>query len=62
MSTLVIIPAYNEEESIIATVEELREQAPQYDYVIINDGRATGPPNCVARADTTSLTFPQTSA
>ena len=38
MSTLVIIPAYNEEESIIATVEELREQAPQYDYVIINDG------------------------
>lgn len=38
MSTLVIIPAYNEEESIIATVEELREQTPQYDYVIINDG------------------------
>ena len=38
MSTLVIIPAYNEEESIVATIEELREQAPRFDYVIVNDG------------------------
>lgn len=38
MSTLVIIPAYNEEACIARTVMELREQAPAYDYVIINDG------------------------
>lgn len=38
MSTLVIIPAYNEEESIVATIEELREQASRFDYVIVNDG------------------------
>ena len=38
MSTLIIIPAYNEEESIVSTVEELRAVAPEFDYVIVNDG------------------------
>lgn len=36
--TLVIIPAYNEEESIKAVVDQLREDYPQFDYVVINDG------------------------
>lgn len=38
MSTLVIIPAYNEEACIARTVMELREQAPEYDYIVVNDG------------------------
>ena len=38
MSTLVIVPAYNEEESIVSTIEELRARAPEFDYVIVNDG------------------------
>lgn len=38
MKTLAIIPAYNEEESIVDTVEELKALAPQIDYVIVNDG------------------------
>lgn len=38
MSTLVIIPAFNEEDSIVSTVEELRDTSPNLDYVIINDG------------------------
>ncbi len=37
MKTLIIIPAYNEEECIKKTVERLKEVAPQVDYVIIND-------------------------
>ena len=37
---LVIIPAYNEEESIVVTVEELRSVVPEYDYVVVNDGSA----------------------
>ncbi len=38
MKLLVIIPAYNEEGSILNTVKELRETCPQYDYVVVNDG------------------------
>lgn len=38
MRVLIIVPAYNEEESIIRVIEELREAVPQYDYVVINDG------------------------
>lgn len=41
-STLVIIPAYNEEECIVQTVHDLITQAPQYDYVVINDGSQDG--------------------
>ncbi|HIY83260.1 glycosyltransferase family 2 protein [Rubneribacter sp.] len=38
MRTLAIIPAYNEEESIVATVDELIARAPGIDYVVVNDG------------------------
>ena len=38
MRTLAIIPAYNEEGSIEATIEELKAVAPQVDYVVVNDG------------------------
>lgn len=38
MNLLVIIPAYNEEESILNTVAELRRICPEYDYLIVNDG------------------------
>ena len=35
---LVVIPAYNEEANIERVVENLRNNFPQYDYVVINDG------------------------
>ena len=35
---LVIIPAYNEAENIERVVDDLIENYPQYDYVIVNDG------------------------
>lgn len=35
---LAIVPAYNEEESIVATVEDLLRNAPGIDYVVVNDG------------------------
>ena len=37
MKKLVIIPAYNEQESILDTVKDIRENAPGFDYVVIND-------------------------
>ena len=39
---LVIIPAYNEEESILGVVEDLSENAPFVDYVVVNDGSTDG--------------------
>ena len=38
MKVLVIIPAYNEEKSIERVVENLINNYPQYDYLIVNDG------------------------
>lgn len=35
---LVIIPAYNEAENIEQVVKHMVEYAPQYDYLVINDG------------------------
>ena len=37
MKKLVIIPAYNEEGSIIKTVSDIENNAPDFDYVVIND-------------------------
>lgn len=35
---IAVIPAYNEEENIVSTVEDLKAHAPEADYVIVNDG------------------------
>ena len=37
MKSLVIIPAYNEEKSILNTVADIKKNAPDFDYIIIND-------------------------
>lgn len=39
---LIIIPAYNEEQSIVRVVDEIRNNFPQYDYVVVNDGSSDG--------------------
>lgn len=37
MKKLIIIPAYNEGESIKETIEEVKKKAQDFDYVVIND-------------------------
>ena len=37
MKKLIIIPAYNESESIENTVKDIIENAPEFDYIVIND-------------------------
>lgn len=44
MKCLVIIPAYNEQDNIVRVVENLKNNYPQYDYVVINDGSADSTP------------------
>ena len=37
-SVLIIIPAYNEQDNIERVVDNLIENYPEYDYVVVNDG------------------------
>lgn len=37
MKTLIIIPAYNESENIERVVADIKQNCPEYDYIIIND-------------------------
>ena len=40
MKCLVIIPAYNEQDNIVRVIENLKNNYPQYDYVIITGREA----------------------
>lgn len=42
MKKLVIIPAFNEEGNLEKTIEDIKENAPGFDYVIINDCSTDG--------------------
>jgi len=42
MKKLIIIPAYNEEKSLLSVIQDIRENAPGYDYVVINDASTDG--------------------
>ena len=44
MKTLIIIPAYNEEESLPGVIQDLRQHVPSADLLVVNDGSrdATG--------------------
>lgn len=42
MKTLLIIPAYNEEESLKTTIDAVREKASDVDFLIVNDGSTDG--------------------
>lgn len=37
MKKIAIIPAYNESASIVSTINDIKENAPDFDYVVIND-------------------------
>ena len=38
LKVLAVIPAYNEEDNIVSTVDDLLRNAPGVDYVVVNDG------------------------
>ena len=42
MKTLVIIPCYNEQDSIVKVVDNLKKNAPDVDYLIVNDCSTDG--------------------
>lgn len=38
MKTLIIVPAYNEQENIKKTVQDVQTNLPEYDILVVNDG------------------------
>ncbi|MDO4523537.1 MAG: glycosyltransferase family 2 protein, partial [Eubacteriales bacterium] len=58
MKILVIIPAYNEAENIERVVDNLMENYPQYDYVVINDGSTDATRKVCARRGFNFLDLP----
>lgn len=55
---LVIIPAYNEAENIVHVVKHMMEIAPQYDYLVINDGSTDNTPDLCSRENFHYLDLP----
>ena len=53
-----IVPAYNEAENIGAVIDNLTENYPQYDYVIINDGSTDDTRKICARRNYNMLDLP----
>ena len=49
MKTLIIIPAYNEEESLAGVIRDIRDHVPGADILVVNDGSRDGTAR-VARA------------
>ncbi|HLI32784.1 MAG TPA: glycosyltransferase family 2 protein [Solirubrobacteraceae bacterium] len=55
---LAIVPAYNEEGAIAATVAALRARAPDFDVLVIDDGSSDRTAACAAQAGARVLRMP----
>jgi glycosyltransferase involved in cell wall biosynthesis len=58
--TLIIVPALNEEESLPATLKELREVMPDHDFVVIDDGSTDATAEVARRAGAVAAELPFT--
>lgn len=55
---LVIIPAYNEEGAILTTVKNIREKAPAFDIIVINDCSTDGTEKLLEKNDIAHINLP----
>lgn len=58
METILIIPAYNEEGSLVSTVESVKEKAPDVDFLVVNDGSSDSTPEICRRQGYPFLDLP----
>ena len=58
---LAIIPAYNEQDNIVSTIEDLKAHAPWADYVVVNDGSKDATARICRERGYNSSPFPRTS-
>jgi hypothetical protein len=59
MSTLVVIPAYNEQASLARVVHEIRRVAPGIDLLVVNDGSTDDTSDLLPRLGVRWLTLPE---
>jgi len=55
---LAVVPAYNESETIVGVVEALREYAPRFDTLVVDDGSTDGTDVLASRAGARVLKLP----
>ncbi|GIP21868.1 glycosyltransferase family 2 protein [Paenibacillus sp. J22TS3] len=58
MKTLIIIPAYNEEGSIVRVIRDINKHAPEADIVVVNDGSTDNTEALALEAGAHVLTMP----
>lgn len=58
MKTLVIIPAYNEQEAILNTVKDIKKNGKGFDYVVINDGSSDETEELLIKNKINHITLP----
>lgn len=58
MKNLVIIPAWNEAESIGGVIEDIRKGAPGFDFVVVSDGSTDGTSDVCRRLGAAVLDLP----
>lgn len=58
MKTLIIIPAYNEEGSIVRVIRDINTHAPEADIVVVNDGSTDNTEALALEAGAHVLTMP----
>jgi len=56
-NVLIIIPAYNEEQSILKTITSLKKSSP-YDYIVVNDGSIDQTQAILKNENIESITLP----
>lgn len=56
--TLIVIPAYNEEKSIVNVIQGLRSVAPEFDRIVVNDGAKDHTGEIVAELGEKQLRMP----
>lgn len=55
---LAVIPAYNEQDNIESTIEDLKANAPWVDYIIVNDGSRDATPDICRRRGYRFISLP----
>ncbi|MBQ1843195.1 MAG: glycosyltransferase family 2 protein [Lachnospiraceae bacterium] len=58
MKGLVIIPAYNEEGAVLDTVTDIREKAPEFDVIVINDCSTDSTKRILEENDVSHINLP----